>query len=244
MKVPNERPGLQVRIDAHQCQLSAAVVDRMQADVEGLARQAAAFPVAELHVLVAHNARTNDYSVKTSLILPGETLMGSDTNPAVNAAFLRCLESLESNLADYKQRLDGRTERQKEEKGTRQEVSPTMDPDPQALQEAVAAGDYAAFRAASFGYEESVRRRVGRWLERYPAAEARIGNGVDIDDVVEAVFLDAFEGYEHRPAAVRFGEWMEHRIDPAVRAVAAGSDDWLENVRLARTAREAQAARE
>ena len=240
MKNLNGNSGLQIRFDAHHCELSAAVKDRMQADLVGLARQVADFPVAEIQILVEHNARSNEYTVKTSLILPGTTLMGNDHDPALHAAFLRCLQSLEENVRGYKERLDRQPERQKQEKGTHQDLRPSIDPDAAALAEAVRAGDYAAFRTAAFGYEDGVRQRAGRWIERYPEVAARIGHGLDLDDIVEAVFLDAFEGFEHRPSQVRFGDWLDGLIDPAVRALRSPDGDALENVRLVRSARETQ----
>ncbi len=69
---------------------------------------------------------------------------------------------------------------------------------------------------------------------------AHIGRGLQIEDLVEDVFLTAFEEYEHRPREVRFGEWLGHLIDPAVKAMAAHPDRELENVHMARLAREAQ----
>src|SRR5262249_18013609 len=151
------------------------------------------FPVSDLHVLVEHNTRSNDYSVKTSLLLTGDTLVSSDRNTHVYTAYERCVNNLIEGVRAYKQRLGGVAERQKQEKGTRQEVEPSVDPDVAALDAAVRDGDYAAFRRAAYGYEEPVRKRVGRWVERYPEVAARIGKGLEIADVVEEVFLDAFE---------------------------------------------------
>jgi len=42
------------------------------------------------------------------------------------------------------------------------------------------AGDYAAFRVAAFGFEDAVRLRAGRWVERYPDLEAKIGRGLRV----------------------------------------------------------------
>ncbi len=100
--------------------------------------------------------------------------------------------------------------------------------------------DYAAFRTATFAYEEPLRKRAGRWVERYPRAEAQIGNKLEMADVVEEVFLDAFEQYDRRPKGVRFGEWLEGLIDPAVKELLAHPDEELENIALARTARAAE----
>jgi ribosome-associated translation inhibitor RaiA len=240
MKPPNDNPGLQIRIDTHQCSLSDAVRDRMRGDLDALARQVADFPVAEVHILVERNGRSNDYSVKTSLILPGATLVSNDHDPAVHAAFVRCLQSLEENVRGYKDRLGKVPERQKQEKGTHADLMASVGPDPAAVEEAVRTGDYADFRTATFGYEDAVRMRIGRWLERYPEVNAQVGRQFAIEDVVEAVFLDAFEAFDKRPAGVRFGDWLDGLIDPAVRALGSGNGELLENVRLARTAREAE----
>ena len=53
--------------------------------------------------------------------------------------------------------------------------------------------------------EESLRKRVGRWLGRYPEVQEKVGTDLAIADVVEAVFLNAFEGYDRRPRGVRLG---------------------------------------
>ena len=100
--------------------------------------------------------------------------------------------------------------------------------------------DYAAFRTATFVYEESVRKRIGRWVERYPNAEAQIGKRLQIADIVEEVFLNAFENYDRRPGGVRFGEWLENLIDPAVKELLRRPDAELENIALARAARAAE----
>jgi hypothetical protein len=148
--------------------------------------------------------------------------------------------NLEKDVRAYKERMGRVPERQKQLKGTRQVLEPTVDPDPAALDAAVRAGDYAAFRAAAYGYEEPLRKRIGRWVERYPDVNARIGKTLEIEDIVEEVFLDAFEGYEQRPKEVRLGDWLEGLIDPAVKDLQQHPDEELENVRLARTAEEAE----
>ena len=135
-------------------------------------------------------------------------------------------------------------ERQKQEKGTHQEMAPATPIDPAALDAAAEAGDYPAFRAAVTPYEDAVRLRAGRWVERYPEVQGRMGRGLDVIDVVEGVFLAAFEGYECRPAGVRFGDWLEGPIDPTVRAIAHNPDEELENINMARSACEADPGRQ
>jgi ribosome-associated translation inhibitor RaiA len=231
---------LQVIFDVHQYSLSEQEQKLLHDGLEGLARQVENFPVADLHVLVEGNARNNDVSVKLRLMLPGTTLVASDHDAVTAPAFERCVSSLAASLHAYKDRLGRVKERQKAEKGTHQDLQPSNDLDQAAVDAAVTGGDYSSFRAATFPFEEGVRKRVGRWVQRYPEFEARIGKGVEIDDVVEEVFLLAFEGYESRPADVRFGDWLEALLDPAVKALAENPDEELENVNLARAARAAE----
>ncbi len=240
MKYTHQRDNLGVEIDAHQFTLTAAEIEKMHAGIDALTKQVEHFPVASLHVLVERNVRGNDFSVKTDLFLTGETIVSSDHDAHVYPAFERCVQNLVRDVAAYKDRLDMTPERQKQDKGTHQTLQPTARPDPSALDAAVRDADYAAFRMAAFAYEEPLRKRAGRWVERYPEAEAQIGRKLGMADIVEEVFLNAFERYERRPTQVRFGEWLEGLIDPAVKALLAHPDEELENIALARAARAAE----
>src|SRR5262249_5289791 len=175
--------------------------------------------------------------------LDGATLVGNDHAPALHAAFENCLRSLSENVRAYKDRLGRVPERQKHLKGMYQELEPDVDPDPAKLDAAVAAGDYAAFRLAAVGYEEPLHKRVGRWVERYPEVNAQIGARLKVADIVETVLLDAFEGYAHRSKGVRFGDWLEALIDPAIKALRTQPDEALENVNRARSAVEVEPGR-
>lgn len=240
MKYTHQRDNLAVEIDAHHCTLSPAEIDKMHTGIDSLTKQVEHFPVASMHVLVERNARTNDFTVKTDLFLTGETIVGSEHDAHVYPAFERCVQSLVRDVAAYKDRLDMEPERQKQEKGTHQTLQPSAAPDLGAVDAAVRDADYAAFRTATFAYEEPLRKRAGRWVERYPEAEARIGKQLEMADIVEEVFLNAFEQYDRRPKDVRFGEWLEGLIDPAVRELLAHPDEELENIALARAARAAE----
>jgi hypothetical protein len=112
------------------------------------------------------------------------------------------------------------------------------DPDTGILGRAFSAGDYRAFRTALSGYEEWLRKRVGRWIQRYPEAEARLGRGLAIGDMVEEVYLQAFEHYGRRPVAVPFHQWLEDLMDPSLKALLRHPDEERENASLARTLRQ------
>jgi ribosome-associated translation inhibitor RaiA len=227
---------LQVIFDVHQYRLSQAEEQLLHENLDGLARQVENFPVADLHVLIEGNARSNDVSVKLTLRLPGTTLVNNDHDAFPQPAFDRCLDSLLDSLHAYKERLGQVPERQKTLKGTHQEVHPEGAIDAEALRRALDAGDYAEFRAVLLPFDEIVRKRVGRWIQRYPEVEAQIGIRFEIADMVEEVFLQAFETYDARPVDVTLGDWLEGLIDPAVKELRQRGDAELENVAMARAA--------
>jgi hypothetical protein len=237
MRFPDHGVRFPIDLDTKHCSPLPAELDKMRANLEPLLRAVEHFPVASLHVVVEQFARTTTYRVKLSLTLTGTTLVSLEDAPHSHAAFEHCVHNLLRDVAAFKARMGNESEVHKHEKGTHQDLLPDVDPDPEAIESAVEAGDYNAFRTATLGYEEPVRKRVGRWLERCPEANARIGKGLEIDDLVEEVFLDAFEAYAQRPRQIRFGDWLERLIDPAIKEIANGRDGELENARLARAAR-------
>jgi ribosome-associated translation inhibitor RaiA len=227
---------LLVKWDTKHFNLSAAVQRKLEEGLEAVFRVVRDFPVVELLVTIERFPRTLRWRVKTSLVLSGETLVSLDDDDELHPAFERCVANLVQAVRAYKDRMSLVSEVSKQEKGTRQDLEPTADPDPAAIDQAVTDGDYGAFRTATFGYEEPLRKRIGRWVERYPDVSARIDKGLKINDVVEEVFLDAFEKYPHRPPDVRLGDWLEGLIDPAIKELAAHPEQELENINLARSA--------
>jgi ribosome-associated translation inhibitor RaiA len=230
------RHKLQVHFDLHECQFTPEALAGMADGLDSVARQVGHFPDADARAVIEWNGRNSEYTVKLSLILSGETLVTSDHDPVAHAAFRRAVSSLELALEGYKGRLAGVDERQRQEEGTRQEVATAVPVDAAALDAAVAAGDYPAFRAAIAPYEDSLRLRVGRWVERYPEAQARMGRDFDVMDLTEGVFLAAFENHPHRHDEVRYGVWLEGLIDPTVRAVMHDPAGELTNINMARSA--------
>jgi ribosome-associated translation inhibitor RaiA len=241
MAYANQKYNLRIQLDTKHCNVSPGEVAKMETALGHLARVAETFPVSDLYIYVRHHARSNDFHVKTSLVLPGRTLFTGDRDVAMYPAFERCVSKLVQKVEAYKRDLSNTVEVAKHEKGTRQEVHPDRDPDPRTLAEAVGGADYAAFRRATLGYEEPLRKRVGRWIQRYPEVEAQIGKCLEVADIVEEVFLNAFERYEHRPSGPSLGEWLEGLIDPSVRALLDHPDEEKENVNFARTLTEAAA---
>lgn len=228
-----------VVFDVHQYSLSPHEEQLLRDDCDRLARQVDYFPLADLHVLIEGNARSNDVNVKLTLRLPGTTLVTTDHDVAPQPALERAMSSLIENLQAYKGRLGNIPERQKTEKGTYQDLHTSVEIDGAALAAVVESGDYGAFRTATLPLEEGLRKRIGRWVQRYPEVQERIDKGLKIADLVEEVFLMAFEGYATRPMDVPFGTWLENLIDPAIKELQTHGDAELENIHLAQTARTA-----
>jgi len=229
------RHKLQVHFDLHECRFTPEALANMADDLDSVALQTGNFSEADLRVVNEWNGRNNEYSVKLTLILPGETLVTSDHDPLAHAAFKRAAASLELALEGYKDRLD-RVDEWRKQEAARPELTTAGTLDAAALDAAVAAGDYPAFRTAISSYEDSLRLRVGRWVGRYPDAQARMGRDFDVLDLMEGVFLAAFENHPHRHNEVPYGEWLEGLIDPTIRAILHDPAGELANINMARSA--------
>lgn len=240
MTFSDQSYNLLVDLDMKHGELPPAELNKMETMLSPLNDLVRNFPVSKLHVLVSYRHRTNDYMVRTSLILPGDTLVSSDHHPLAHTAFEHCVDNLVREVQRYKDRLGSVSEQAKQREGTHHELIPTVPPDAEAIEAAVQNGDYSAFRLATAGYEGPVTAQVGRWIERYPDVAARIGHDLHISDIVEDVFLIAFEECEYRSKEIRFGDWLGRHIDTAIKAMAQHPDEELENVNMVRLAHEAE----
>lgn len=235
MRFSDETYNLRINTDSQNYTISEAESAKMDASLDTLRKAAAAFPVSDLKIEIIRQSRTDHIDVKTSLVLPGQTLTTSDWDVQLHPAYERCIKKLVGMVADYKERLGSKSEMAKTVEGTLHEVHPSQPPDPEALQMAAAEGDYQAFRTALSVYEDAVQRRAGRWIERYPEAIERLGDGLVMSDIVEEVFLLAFERFTDRPARP-MGEWLESLIDPAIQAWLKDPVAEKENIEMVQTA--------
>jgi hypothetical protein len=63
-----------------------------------------------------------------------------------------------------------------------------------------------------------------------------------LGDLVEEVYLNAFERFAERPTDVPLSGWLEGLIDPSLKALLRHPDEEHENASLARTVRQAPRA--
>ena len=87
MRYSEDTSALRIRLDVHQGTVSPGEFQKMKASLDSLQKAVEKFPISDLHILVEHNERSNDYSVKTSLLLTGGTLVASEHAPQAFTAF-------------------------------------------------------------------------------------------------------------------------------------------------------------
>ncbi len=238
MRFADESYNLRIELDTKHCTLSEAALEQMEEALAPLREPVRPFPVSDFYITVVHHPIPDDYHVRVSLVLPGRTLFTGERDITPISAFSRCVRKLVNKLTAYKDNLEAKPERSRAQEGTVQEVVPETEPDAEQLRNAVAERDYDAFRRATYMYEEAVRKRAGRWIERYPDFEAQLGTAFTLEDLVEEVFLNAFEHFERWPDELRLGEWLEGLIDPSVKALLKAPEAELANLDAVRSYRE------
>jgi len=226
---------LRVNLDMNNCRYSAGTVEKMETALAALRKVVQEFPVSDLYISAFWHQRTGVHHVKTSLVLSGRTLFTGEHDVDLYAAYHRCVRKLVNKVQAYLDNLRNKDELTKQQKGTHQGILPTQDPDSESLDQAVREGDYRRYRQETLVYEEPLRKRIGRWIERYPDLESHLNTELTVDDLVEEVLLNSFEQYNARSRSVRFGQWLEDLIDPSVRTILRNPDGELENIEFART---------
>ncbi|MEZ6097733.1 MAG: hypothetical protein R3E01_02055 [Pirellulaceae bacterium] len=240
MKYSDQSYNIRIELDTENCELSAAQIKQLEDALSPLREPVKDFPVADLYITIQYMPPSHDYRIKTVLRLPGKGLATGDLDEDLSPAFRRCVSKLVHKVTAYKDRLEDAEAITKHEKGTRHDVVARRAVDGQALQQAVEQGNYAEFRKLTYPFEEPMRKRAGRWIQRYPKIEAQLGQRFDLADITEEVFLNAFQRYDEHPREVPFGDWLEKLIDPSVKVLSEDTDEELANISFARSVVEAE----
>ena len=236
MHFTSEGEKFRIQLNTQGCELSANEIAEMEEDLHSLRNAVESFPVSRLQITVVHHAKSDDYHVKTSLMLSGKTLFTGERDVLVHPAYERCVRKLVRKVEAFKQNMHGDAELAKQAKATHATVEPTGTVDTERLKAAVEADDYPAFRQAADVFDNSLTERVGRWLQRYPEIELGLGESVTISEIVEDVFLNAYEQFPSRPDEVPPGDWLEGLIDPTVQALMLSPDEEYARISYAKTA--------
>jgi ribosome-associated translation inhibitor RaiA len=226
--------GFRIDIDPGNYRLSDGERAKMETDLVTLRKAVKDFPVSELKIeLTILNPKS--VRVGTGLRLANRTLFVADEDALLHPAWERCVRRLVHKVTAYKEKLANKHVYSKEQDGKVHQVRPGMVPDLAAVQKAIDEQDYTAFREAMAAFDETMEKRVGRWVQRYPEAQALLGTHLTISEIVEEVFLNAFERFGQRPAGA-MGEWLETLIDESIRLLLS-SEEERENLRMIQTAR-------
>ncbi len=234
MTYSDQSYNLRIELDTKGCELSAAEIEDMEEDLHTLRNLVEDFPVSDLHVTVVHHGRSDDYHIKTTLTLSGRTLFTGERHAKIHPAFESCIRKLAKKVRAYKHQMRIGSETAKQTVGTKHNIEATGQTDLQALIKAVASDDYPAFRREVDVFEGSLSERVGRWVERYPQIQSQLGDTITVSDLVEEVFLNAFDRFETRSQNVPPGQWFESLIDPSVQALIQSPDEEFARISFAR----------
>jgi hypothetical protein len=234
---------LRVELASKGCEVPEDQRTRLQRLIEPLGEAVKDFPNPELWLKVIFHENRGAYHVEAKLKLPGRTHFTGDNDPHLDSALARCLRKLQHRVESNPEVDRGDLEQAwRRDANDRKWVAAAKpeDPDTGPIGRAVQAGDYKAFRTLLVGYEDWLRTRVGRWLQRYPEAQAQVGGRVLIGDLVEEVYLNAFEELDRKPAEVSLSSWLDSLIDRSLREVLQDPDEEHANASMARTLRETQ----
>jgi ribosome-associated translation inhibitor RaiA len=230
---------LRIEVHAGDYPLTRAERDWIESEAEALSRLIAGFPRTDLKIELTRNR--GSVRASAALWLGGRMLFASDSKDLLSPAVTNCIQALVRDVTAYKHKMSNKPAYGKEREGTVHRIEPSMDPDLKPIGEAVENLDYPTFRQLMSVYEDGVEKRVGRWIERSPQAESMVGTDFNISDVVEAVFLNAFEKYDQRPS-VPMGPWLEDLVSTTIKAMTERPEEERENARFAATSLDANLA--
>jgi hypothetical protein len=228
---------LEIEIDCKECELSSDDRLKLQEPLDRLGQSVAEFPKSTLWLTVVYHPRTKIYHAQAKLKWPGRTIIvghkWQEIVPAVQLCLERVIRRVRYERFEIDQQAAGRVAAG---------LNTTVDASTpevrrfQKLDDAVREQDYPAFRRFVSGYDDWVGDRIGRWIQRYPAAEHELGHSFEIGDVVEEVFLLAFDHHGDKPEEISFRDWLERWVDPALTMIWRSPEE-RENVETLRSGR-------
>jgi len=231
---------LRIEITTKDCEIPQDERARLQTSLSALGEDVKDFAEPSLVVHVVYHPRSERFHVKFKMNLPGRTLFTGEEDSHLDTALRQGLTKLKRKVEAYKENPDQEAVTAAERRADLDsDVVAPEDPDVGALAEAADAGDYQTFHTGLACYEEWLRKRVGRLVQRHPEAQARVGKELLLGDVVEGVYLNAFERFTRRPTDVRLSEWLEGLIEPSIRALMRYPEEEREATSMARSVRNA-----
>jgi hypothetical protein len=234
------RDRFRVELTTRGCEIPPEELARIQTWLSELGDRLRDFPDPSLEVRVIHHPRREVYRAEFRLELPGRVLVTGDEDSYLDSVLQRGFAKLTRKAEEYRDRPDREAVDAAERRVAldRDIVAPEA-PDAGPLGEAAAAGDYRTFRTTLARYEEWLRNRAGRLIQRNPTAQAQVGRReLRIGDVVEEAYLNAFERFTRRPTDVPLSVWLEGLVEPSIRDLLRNPDEERAAASFARTVRD------
>ena len=101
----DQHSNLRIELDQKGCELAAWQIADMEEDLRTLKRLVEDFPVAVLHITVIYHRKPNDFHVKTSLSLCGNSFFAADRHHKMHPAYESCLRSLARKVRTHKSHM-------------------------------------------------------------------------------------------------------------------------------------------
>jgi hypothetical protein len=226
---------LDVTVDAQHCHIPDDERTRLQEDLARLGDELLEFPESHLRLSIVYHPNQEEYHAQAWLKLPDKRFVAGRYSPWLDYSLMRCFAKLRRHVESYKEEAslpaNGTSSARNAVNGA---FVPSTEHVLEALDKAVQWQDYRLFRRGLAGYEDWLRAHVASWVGRYPQMTRQLGETIDVDDIVEEVFLMAFEQFAQRPKESTLSDWLSKLIDPAVKAMWHNPDE-RENVDFART---------
>lgn len=225
-----DRRSLRVKVESKDCELPRDELSRMQELLDQIDEAVGELP-ADLEFTIVRHPNIDRYHADAALRLPRRTLFTGDWDVYLDLAISRCLRKLISKIEAYQREPDHAAETVAERlDAMNREIIAPEDPQAGPIAAAAAARDYQTFRELLADYDDWLRLRFGRWIQRYPAADAAVGMRFEIADLVDEVYLNAFERYDERPNNSTLSEWLEELFDPSIQMFLRHAERERENI--------------
>ncbi|KAA5546117.1 hypothetical protein FYK55_04265 [Roseiconus nitratireducens] len=96
--------------------------------------------------------------------------------------------------------------------------------DESALQRAVEQNNYAQFRAQLYPLEPHLHERIGREVRCDVMPDEAHADHLFMADIIEDLFLMAFEQFDQRPQDITFVQWLDSLIAPTIAFIGADNE--------------------
>ncbi|MBW3600447.1 MAG: hypothetical protein KY475_24685, partial [Planctomycetes bacterium] len=113
MAYSDQSYNLRIELDTQHFDCSPEQIAYLEDTLDPLRAITKQFPVSDLYITMAFHNHSNQYRVKTSLVLPGRTIATGDVAENMEPAYERCVRKLVKRVEAYKADLGGDAEQAK-----------------------------------------------------------------------------------------------------------------------------------